>query len=95
MSPKTKPQVGDRLPYLLGKLKTPRVLERLEQARPLFARPPPLATRPEGVSFQAAEAGQSSPGADKRRRTSTLPSCPVTRLTPILGYERGHGDYRR
>jgi DNA replication protein DnaC len=32
MSPKTKPTaVGDRLPYLLGKLKTPRVLERLEQ----------------------------------------------------------------
>jgi DNA replication protein DnaC len=31
MSPKTKPQVGDRLPYLLAKLKTPRVLERLEQ----------------------------------------------------------------
>jgi hypothetical protein len=33
MSPKTTttPQVGQRLPYLLGKLKTPRVLERLEQ----------------------------------------------------------------
>jgi DNA replication protein DnaC len=32
MSPKTKPAaVGDRLPYLLGKLKTPRVLDRLEQ----------------------------------------------------------------
>ena len=33
MSPKTKPaaSVGDRLPYLLSKLKTPRVLERLEQ----------------------------------------------------------------
>ena len=32
MSPKTKPAaVGDRLPYLLSKLKTPRVLERLEQ----------------------------------------------------------------
>ena len=33
MSPKAKttPQVGQRLPYLLGKLKTPRVLERLEQ----------------------------------------------------------------
>jgi DNA replication protein DnaC len=33
MSPKTKPAtaVGERLPYLLGKLKTPRVLERLEQ----------------------------------------------------------------
>ena len=28
---KTTPAVGDRLPYLLGKLKTPRVLERLEQ----------------------------------------------------------------
>ena len=31
MSPKTKPQVGERLPYLLAKLKTPRILERLEQ----------------------------------------------------------------
>ena len=33
MSPKatTTPQVGERLPYLLGKLKTPRVLERLER----------------------------------------------------------------
>ena len=32
MSPKTKaPAVGERLPYLLSKLKTPRVLERLEQ----------------------------------------------------------------
>ena len=32
MSPnKTTPAVGDRLPYLLSKLKTPRVLERLEQ----------------------------------------------------------------
>jgi DNA replication protein DnaC len=31
MSPKTKPHVGERLPYLLSKLKTPRVLERLEQ----------------------------------------------------------------
>jgi DNA replication protein DnaC len=31
MSPmKTTPAVGERLPYLLGKLKTPRVLERLE-----------------------------------------------------------------
>jgi hypothetical protein len=32
MSPKAKTaRVGERLPYLLGKLKTPRVLERLEQ----------------------------------------------------------------
>jgi DNA replication protein DnaC len=34
MSPRPKPvasPVGDRLPYLLAKLKTPRVLERLEQ----------------------------------------------------------------
>src|SRR5829696_8397353 len=31
MSPKKAAAVGDRLPYLLGKLKTPRVLERLEQ----------------------------------------------------------------
>jgi len=32
MSPKkAPPQVGERLPYLLGKLKTPRVLERLEK----------------------------------------------------------------
>jgi DNA replication protein DnaC len=32
MSPKAKaPAVGERLPYLLAKLKTPRVLERLEQ----------------------------------------------------------------
>jgi DNA replication protein DnaC len=32
MSPKnTTPAVGDRLPYLLAKLKTPRVMERLEQ----------------------------------------------------------------
>ena len=27
----TKTQAGDRLPYLLGKLKAPRVLERLQQ----------------------------------------------------------------
>jgi DNA replication protein DnaC len=31
MSPKRAAAVGDRLPYLLAKLKTPRVLERLEQ----------------------------------------------------------------
>jgi DNA replication protein DnaC len=32
MSPKkTQPVAGERLPYLLAKLKTPRVLERLEQ----------------------------------------------------------------
>jgi DNA replication protein DnaC len=32
MSPKAKqPAIGERLPYLLGKLKAPRVLERLEQ----------------------------------------------------------------
>jgi DNA replication protein DnaC len=31
MSPKKAAAVGDRLPYLLAKLKTPRVLERLEQ----------------------------------------------------------------
>jgi len=32
MSNKTKTQaVGERLPYLLSKLKAPRVLERLEQ----------------------------------------------------------------
>jgi DNA replication protein DnaC len=28
---KSKPKVGERLPYLLGKLKAPRVLQRLEQ----------------------------------------------------------------
>jgi DNA replication protein DnaC len=31
MSAKTKTPVGERLPYLLSKLKAPRVLERLEQ----------------------------------------------------------------
>ena len=32
MSPKKPtPAVGERLPYLLSKLKTPRILERLEQ----------------------------------------------------------------
>ncbi len=31
MSPEKTLAVGDRLPYLLSKLKTPRVLERLEQ----------------------------------------------------------------
>jgi DNA replication protein DnaC len=31
MSAKTKTAVGERLPYLLAKLKAPRVLERLEQ----------------------------------------------------------------
>ena len=31
MSAKTKTAVGERLPYLLSKLKAPRVLERLEQ----------------------------------------------------------------
>ena len=36
MSPETKPAtVGQRLPYLLSKLKTPRVLERLEQTAAL------------------------------------------------------------
>jgi hypothetical protein len=28
----SKPKIGERLPYLLGKLKAPRVLQRLEQA---------------------------------------------------------------
>jgi hypothetical protein len=28
---KSKAKVGERLPYLLGKLKAPRVLQRLEQ----------------------------------------------------------------
>jgi len=31
MSPKAKAKTGERLPYLLAKLKAPRVLERLEQ----------------------------------------------------------------
>ncbi len=31
----TKTKAGERLPYLLGKLKTPRVLERLEQTAAL------------------------------------------------------------
>ena len=31
MSPKALTKVGERLPYLLAKLKAPRVLERLEQ----------------------------------------------------------------
>ena len=31
----TKAKVGERLPYLLGKLKAPRVLERLEQTATL------------------------------------------------------------
>ena len=31
MTSNTKTQAGERLPYLLGKLKAPRVLERLEQ----------------------------------------------------------------
>ena len=31
MSPKKTSAAGERLPYLLSKLKTPRVLERLEQ----------------------------------------------------------------
>jgi hypothetical protein len=31
MSPKAKVKIGERLPYLLSKLKAPRVLERLEQ----------------------------------------------------------------
>lgn len=31
MSPKAKAKPGERLPYLLAKLKAPRVLERLEQ----------------------------------------------------------------
>jgi len=31
MSPKKTTSAGERLPYLLSKLKTPRILERLEQ----------------------------------------------------------------
>ena len=31
MSKANQPAIGERLPYLLGKLKAPRVLERLEQ----------------------------------------------------------------
>ena len=31
MSPKQTTAAGERLPYLLAKLKTPRILERLEQ----------------------------------------------------------------
>jgi hypothetical protein len=31
----SKTKAGDRLPYLLGKLKAPRVLERLEQTAAL------------------------------------------------------------
>ena len=31
MSPRAKARPGKRLPYLLSKLKAPRVLERLEQ----------------------------------------------------------------
>ena len=49
MSPKTKSAasaVGDRLPYLLSKLKTPRVLERLEQTAATAA--PRAATRGRG-----------------------------------------------
>ena len=85
MSPKAKPAaaVGDRLPYLLGKLKTPRVLERLEQtaatARKRGAkiahRPPAPIASPMREALSASPS-ENSPGPRKLSHSRT--ACAVS-----------------
>jgi hypothetical protein len=92
MSPKAKsaPLVGERLPYLLSKLKTPRVLERLEQTA--------ATAREEGWPYEqflevlleaevfardasglATASGTPHSRPTRRSRTSTSPPSPQPR----------------
>jgi len=83
MSPKTKTPAGagERLPYLLGKLKTPRVLERLEQTA--------AAAREEGWPYEQflevlLEAEVFARDASRRLRRGS-----DARIGPRLDHDRG------
>jgi hypothetical protein len=68
VSPKTRPQIGERLPYLLAKLKTPRILERLEQTA--------ATAREEGWPYEqfleSCSRPRSSPATPPARATASV-----------------------
>ena len=66
--------VGERLPYLLGKLKAPRVLERLEQTADAGARG--------GLALRAVPRGAARGRGLRARRLRRAPAHPPRRASP-------------